>query len=348
MKEIIITDKNAGGRLDKILFRYLDKASGGFIYKMLRKKNITLNDKKASGSEIVEAGDSVKLYLADDTVAKFKSGLSVREAREAGNTAGRYKKEESASKTVQRPLHWISLKNNIVFEDRNILAINKPVGVLSQKARPEDMSVNDFVLEHIPSDEFFTPGICNRLDRNTSGIVLAGKNLNAARELNRAIAGRDISKKYICLVGGVVSEDRVIDGWLFKDEKNNKVTITEKEAEGADRIITGYKVIASNDRVTLLEVDLITGKSHQIRAHLASTGHPVIGDTKYGDSEANAYYRESFKLKSQLLHACKLEFRSASGILEYLNGTVIKAELPLKFKKVLEAENLLKAYEEIS
>lgn len=337
MKEIVISDKNAGGRLDKIVFRYLDKASQGFVYKMLRKKNITLNDKKASGSEMVQEGDSVKLYLSDETIAKFKSGQSVKKARE--NAAKAERLNASGHNAAKKGV-TLSLKHQIVFEDDNIIAVNKPAGMLTQKAAPADISVNDFILETVPADDLFTPGVANRLDRNTSGIVLAGKNLNAQRELSAAIAGRDIKKIYLTLVKGKITEAAVKEAFLSKDSETNSVKVTDEEAPGAVRIITGYAPVACTENATLLEVDLITGKPHQIRAHMAHLGHPVGGDPKYGDAQFNSYMKETYGLRVQLLHAGKIKFVSAKGILEYLNGTVIEAPLNVMFKKVLEGEKL--------
>lgn len=334
MKEIIITEQNAGGRLDKIVFKYLDKASSGFVYKMLRKKNITLNDKKASGSEIVNAGDSVKLYLADETVAKFKSGQSVKKVRINAEKNIKDKRTAGPSKSI-------SLKSLIVYEDDNIIAINKPAGLLSQKASADDYSVNDFLLDYIKSsDEFFTPGVANRLDRNTSGIVLAGKSLAASRELSKAIAERSLSKRYLCLVKGVISDERLVKGYLIKDEGSNTVTVSDEMTEGASMILTSYKPVSSNNDLTLLIVDLITGKSHQIRAHLASIGHPVIGDRKYGDEVINAVFMDQYKVKAQLLHAYEVEYNAMSGMLEYLNGMVIRADIPARFMKILKEEDL--------
>jgi len=325
MKELVVNAKNAGGRLDKIVFKYLDKASSGFVYKMLRKKNITLNDKKATGSEIVNEGDSIKLFLSDETIAKFKSGQSVKAARAA----------VPAKKGIS-----VSLKHQIVYEDENIIAVNKPAGLLTQKASANDISVNDFILEHVPSDELFTPGAANRLDRNTSGIVLAGKNLNAQRELSNAIAGRDINKIYLALVKGKITEAATVEAFLSKDADSNTVTITDTEVAGSVRIITGYRPVAAGEDMTLIEVDLITGRPHQIRAHMSHLGHPVAGDPKYGDDKLNQYLKEKYALKSQMLHAYKIRLAAMKGILEYLNGKEVTADIPLMFRKVLEGEKI--------
>lgn len=335
MKELVITDKNSGGRLDKIIFRYLDKASSGFVYKMLRKKNITLNDHRAKGNEILKAGDSVKLYLSDETIARFRSGLSVKEAGKQSD-----KKTETKNYLGAKLKLSISLKTLIAFEDENIIAVNKPAGLLSQKAAQNDTSVNDFILEHVPGDEYFTPGIANRLDRNTSGLILAGKNLNAQRELVRAIASRTISKYYLTAVKGSVSEPINAEAWLVKDGDSNTVSVSDVRTEGADHIVTRYRPLAQSERMTLLEVELVTGRSHQIRAHLSYLGHPVAGDTKYGDEELNRFLREKYQLRSQLLHAYRIEFDDVLGILEYLNGQKIEAELPSRFRTIIEGEGL--------
>lgn len=374
MKEITVTEKNAGGRLDKMIFRYLDKASQGFVYKMLRKKNITLNDRKAAGSEILQPGDIIRLYLSDETIARFRSGLSVKAGREAdsakrkGSGQTDNKKPENASR-VKRSFN---LKAMIVYEDENIIAINKPAGLLSQKASSDDTSVNDLLLEYIPKDEMFTPGVVNRLDRNTSGIILAGKNPASQRELSRAIKARDITKIYLALVMGDVSsgelpetdsdsreyiadasgKDTVTEqndsgrewtfkeSYLTKDPKTNTVKISDEQEEGADRIVTGFRKAGGNGSVTLLEVDLVTGRPHQIRAHMAFLSHPVAGDTKYGDAEFNSYFKEKYGVRSQMLHAFRLEFEGMQGILEGLNGLKIEAPAPPLLRKVLEGEGI--------
>lgn len=332
MKELVITEKNAGGRLDKLVFKYLDKAGDGFVYKMLRKKNITLNDKKATGREILCAGDSVKLFLSDETIAKFKSGLSVKEARTQAA------KRANVKKIPEKDME--AFRETIVFEDENILAVNKPAGLLSQKSVPEDVSLNDYVLNYVKGSDIFTPGISNRLDRNTSGLILAGKNLNATRILNEKIAERSISKKYLALVNGVIKEEKTVDGWLVKDEKTNKVAVVKREIAGASRIVTVYRPLADNGELTLTEVDLVTGKSHQIRAHLASEGHGIFGDDKYGNPSANVAAKEKYGLKYQFLHAYRMEFDKMEGSLEYLNGKIIWAPLPDKLITILKEEGL--------
>ena len=327
MKEIIITKNNAGGRLDKIIFRYLDKASPGFVYKMLRKKNITLNDKRAEGSAIVNEGDSIKLYLSDETVARFKSGESFRAAKAGRRASG-------AGEGAGTDMHGAE----IAYEDDNVIALNKPAGLLSQKVSKRDISLNDIVLQLVPGDEIFKPGISNRLDRNTSGLILAGKNLAAARLLNHAVKQRSVAKKYICVACGSFEISGRKSARLLKDGVTNKVTVSESMEEGAD-IITEFRPVRYFDtdgfRLTLLEVELITGKSHQIRAHLAYFGHPILGDAKYGEEGTNAYFKAKLGLNAQLLHAYRVEFNDMEGALEYLNGKKITAAPPRIWNKML-------------
>ena len=320
MKEIKIDKTNAGTRLDKIVSKYLDKAPKSFVYKMLRKKNIVLNDKKAAGNEIVKDGDVIRLYLADDTIAKFKG-----------------EKPERKSSFSQE-----DIRSLICYEDENIIAFNKPHGMLSQRANAGDFSLNDLLLGYLVDEttDLFTPGVANRLDRNTSGIVLAGKNLAASRCLSEMIKKRQISKHYAALVKGIVSKAETIDGYLRKDEKTNLVQSDLEPSEDAKRIVTAYEPICHNEKVTLLDVDLITGKSHQIRAHLAHISHPIIGDIKYGDPHINSRFSAEYGLKRQLLHAYKLTFETTENELKYLNGKTIFADFPTDFRQIIEGEEL--------
>lgn len=329
MKELIIHDNEAGQRLDKLLRKYLSEAPGSFIYKMLRKKNIVLNGKKATGNEHLKKGDSVKLFLADDTIAKFQA---------AGKTV-----EESIKNTV---------KLDVIYEDQNVIFINKPSGMLSQKAKETDVSVVENVTAYLLESgqltrenlKTFRPSICNRLDRNTSGIVAAGKSLAGLQMLSGVFKDRSIHKYYQCLVSGEIRDVKTVDGWLLKDEKKNQVRIlTEAEAKrfggrGGDeepkRIRTKYEPIATDGKFTLLKVTLLTGRSHQIRAHLASLGHPIVGDFKYGGvSKVNPSGRT---VKYQLLHSYRLEFPKLAEPFVYLSGRVFEAPLPGYFGSVLK------------
>ena len=321
MKELCIRANEAGQRLDKFLGKYMDQAPKGFLYKMLRKKNITLNGKKASGSEMLSEGDVVRLFLAEETIGKFS----------------RIQKAPVQSSEGRK-----SAKLDIIYEDKHTLFINKPVGMLSQKAKPEDVSLVEHLTAYLLSSgqikeeelRTFRPSVCNRLDRNTSGIVAAGKTLAALQELTEMFRERTLKKYYLCLVKGTVTEKKRISGYLVKNEKTNTVSIQSEKSGGASLIETEYRPLAFGDGFTLLEVHLITGKTHQIRAHLASQGHPIAGDTKYGDRAVNERLKKEYGLKSQLLHSARLCMPECAGALAPLSGKVITAPVPVLFDKI--------------
>ncbi len=326
MQELHVTENEAGQRLDKLLAKFLNQAPKSFLYKMMRKKNIVLNGKKCTGNEKLKQGDSIKLFFSDETIEKFSAGTYAIPKKEKINMLP------------------------IIYEDEQVLLMNKPVGVLSQKAKDSDVSAVEILINYLmetdqlSKEQFrtFHPSICNRLDRNTSGILVAGKTLPALQEMNRFFKERTIAKYYRCLVKGrVIKSEDYIKGYLVKDQKTNKVSITKKKTEEGVPIETEYCVIQSNDEVSLLEVHLITGKTHQIRAHLASIGHPIIGDYKYGDKQINEMYRQAYGLKSQLLHAYRLEMPSSNGSLAYLNDRKFVAELPDKFIKICKDKGVL-------
>ena len=326
MKEIIVTDKEAGQRFDKYLGKYLEKAGKSFVYKMLRKKNITLNGKKAEGSERLNEGDVIKLFLADETIEKFTSG--VEEATVALNPALEEEMEEL----------------NIIYEDDKVLIINKPAGMLSQKARPEDITLVEHIIAYLLKSgsltteqmKGFRPGISNRLDRNTSGIIVAGKSLEGLQVMGELFKDRSLDKYYYCIVKGVVEKKEQIEGYLYKNHSHNKVTISKEPQEGSEYIKTQYEPVKITDEYTLLKVKLITGKSHQIRAHLQSIGHPIIGDGKYGDVRVNKFFKKNYKLKHQLLHAAELHFPNMKEGFEGLSGKVVKAPFPDYFEAIID------------
>lgn len=323
MKEITVTAKEAGQRFDKYLGKYLNKASQSFVYKMLRKKNITLNGKKAEGAERLCEGDVIRLFLADETIEKFSSG-----AEEA---------------LVQPAMETEAEELSVLYEDDKVLIVNKPAGMLSQKARPEDITLVEHITAYLlKSKELtaeqmrgFRPAICNRLDRNTSGIVVAGKSLEGLQVMGELFKERSLDKYYYCIVKGAVEKKEQIEGYLSKNHSHNKVSISKNPAEGAEYIKTQYEPIKKTDKYTLLRVKLITGKSHQIRAHLQSIGHPIVGDGKYGDVYVNKYFKKSFKLKHQLLHAAELHFPVMKEGFEGLSKQVIQAPFPTYFEEIM-------------
>ena len=299
MKEYIIKNNEAGQRFDKYLKKILPNASSSFIYKMLRKKNITLDGHKASGTEILKIGSDVKIFFSDETFDEFSVDLS-------------------ALKTEYDALSKLTLSGlKIIFENDDILIADKPVNMLSQKSGISDISANERLIGYLISnsgldfEEFktFKPSVCNRLDRNTTGLILMGKSLKGSQYLSQILKERSIEKYYRTIVAGKVTEPQHIEGFLTKDKDRNIVKITDKKIdETSTEIKTEYRPIKSNNNVTLLEVHLITGKSHQIRAHLASIGHPIIGDPKYGDEKFNNIFMRQYKIKTQLLHAYKVVF----------------------------------------
>ncbi len=314
MREIIITENEKGQRFDKFLLKYLNDAPRSFIYKMLRKKNIKLNDKRAEGSEILNKDDNIKIFLSEETITGFIKEKTIK------NTPKNF---------------------DIVYEDENILLCSKPAGVIVHPDRNnKDNTLNDSILYYLYGkgeyslDDTFTPSICNRLDRNTSGIVAAGKNLHAVQELNRGFRERLIDKYYITVVKGVVKEGGIVEGRHSK-ENGNIVRLSDNKEEG-EYVLTKYTPIADNGRYTLMKIKLETGKSHQIRISMKSIGACVIGDTKYGDNEVNKYFREKYGLRSQLLHSYKLTFHIGESLLSYLDNRGFICPLPHKYCLIIK------------
>lgn len=298
MKEFIIQKNEENQRFDKYLKKLLPNATTSFLYKMMRKKNIVINKKKATGNEKLVAGDVINIFLSDETFDKFHVNLE------------ELKKEYDSLKS----LNFKGLK--VVYEDDEMIVANKPYNMLSQKASDKDLSANEYLLGYMINkgelsfEEFqtFRPSVVNRLDRNTTGLLLFGKTLNALQQLGEGIRERSIEKYYRAVVAGELKEELELKGYLLKDEKSNKVSYHKEQVEGSDYIETGVKPIECKNGLTLVEIHLVTGKTHQIRLHLSTIGHPILGDMKYGDEKINKKYYDSHKVNHQLLHAYRLEF----------------------------------------
>lgn len=320
MRALTVSDNEAGQRLDKLLVKYLNLAPKSFLYKMMRKKNITLNGKKCDGSEKLQKGDEIKLFLADETIDKF-SELKVQKVKKQ--------------------------KLDILYEDTHILLINKPSGMLSQKAKDTDESLVEYLIDYlldsggITREELrsFRPSVCNRLDRNTSGLIAAGKSLAGLQILSAAFKERTLHKYYQCVVAGEGMKAQTIAGYLRKDEATNQVQIFSKEVPESAPIQTRYEPLACRDGYTRLLVTLITGRTHQIRAHLASIGHPIVGDPKYGDVRINEQAKKERGIRSQMLHSWRLVLpEQLPEPLAYLGGREFTAPLPPEFKRYFDED----------
>lgn len=362
MQSTTIGINQAGQRLDKFLRKYLPNAGTGFLYKMLRKKNIMLNGRKAEGSEMLKEGDSVSFFFSQETFEKFTGmimGQPQMTLEAVGNepfapekstevlgalTAGifEYQKAYRLLKGIQ-----------VIYEDEHFLFLNKTAGILTQKAKPEDSSLNEWMIGYLLQNDpelaaelhTFRPSVCNRLDRNTSGIVLCGKSLAGLQFLSRYVRERKVRKFYHTICVGELREADRVQGYLVKDEKANRVFVSrqreESMGEKRDYIETGYIPLSIKNGYTCLEVELITGKPHQIRAHLASIGHPLIGDFKYGKDKINRRLKQEYGLSHQLLHAYRVMFPDiTSGAGVSLSGREFTAPEPEEFAEIKRALEL--------
>ena len=367
-KQIVARDE--GQRLDKYLQKILPNASTSFLYKMLRKKNITLNKKKAFGSEKLSDGDLIQIFFSDETLAKFMGhSVSYKDSYPATASSSTGNINQDSLQCNKPSIHYKRNAVEIVYEDPDYFFLNKPAGMLSQKSKENDYSINEWILDYLLDTEqiqkedlqSFRPSICNRLDRNTSGLILAAKSLKGAQFLSEQLAKRSPEKYYLTLVEGILQEPLLLQGYLKKDTKKNKVQVFKKATQisGADKsssedqqisksnlddgayIETAYTPLYHTEAYTLLKVHLITGKSHQIRAHLASIGHPIVGDSKYGDTGGADKLFDKYVLRYHLLHAYQISFPEKEMESENDSGTSIcgktfYANLPKLFQDILQ------------
>lgn len=312
MKTIIIKANDAGQRLDKLLLKTFETLPKSMMFKQIRKKNIKINRKRCTPEQIVNEGDVIELYINDDMLVEKKKHYDFLNAPKG-------------------------LK--IIYEDENIILLDKSQGELCHPDGKEYVntliaSLKRYLYEKkewCPEEEnAFVPALANRIDRNTGGIVIGAKNYQALKILNQKIKDREIEKKYLTVCEGKFNDDgRTIEGYLTKDERKNMVKVSDTEAPGAKKIITRYAVLDYYPDVSLVEVDLLTGRTHQIRAHLASIGHPLVGDGKYGSVHG--------RFKQQLYsYKLRFDFKTPAGILEYLNGREFQVEQCPIIKKFKE------------
>jgi len=308
MKEFIISRNDAGQRFDKFITKTVPALPKSLLYKYLRTKHIKLNGKKADIATRLNEGDVVTMYINDEFFTEKQQKYSFLKAGK---------------------------ELDIIYEDENILVADKKIGLLSH---PDEGEYVDTLItriqrylyekgEYKPEEEAsFAPALANRIDRNTGGIVLAAKNAESLRILNEKIKEREIKKLYLCLVIGrpAKKEDILVD-YMLKDEKKNKVSVHKKPVEGGKTMRTKYRVLDYKDGLSLVEVDLLTGRTHQIRAHMSSIGCPLLGDGKYGTNEQNKKFGG---YKKQCLYSYKtvFDFITDAGILNYLKGKEFAAE----------------------
>ena len=306
MREFIINESENGLTLEKYAFKVLKTAPMSFVYKLFRKKDIKVNGHHQDKKYRLSTNDVVAIYINEQQFEEF-----LKEKELTPNTR---------------------IKDWIIYEDDNVLFVNKPKGLLVQKSSPHDESLDQYVIEYLMAtnqydpnkEKGFVPGPAHRLDRNTSGLVVFGKNHNALTLLFDLFKNHDlINKHYLALVVGQVEKEKdTIDAPLLKDEETNTVRV----AKNGKTAKTVYKLVKKYDEYSLLDITLLTGRTHQIRVHMAYIKHPIVGDSKYGDFEANRLFKQKYGLSSQFLHAYKMGFGDLPAPLNNLSRKEFVAE----------------------
>ena len=317
MKKIQITENDANQRIDKYIKKLLVNAPTNFIYKMFRKKDIKVNGKKVNEKYILKNNDVVEMILYEDKFKEF---------------------------TATKDIYNVKKTFKVLYEDNHVLIVYKPAGLLVHEDKNESVNtLTNQVLSYLANkneldlsrENTFMPGPVHRLDRNTSGIVIFGKTLAALQVLNEMIKQRHcIEKSYLTICKGKVNQKRNLKGYIVKLDDQAQVKLVSKDYPGALTMETIVKPVKYNNDYSKVEVTLITGRMHQIRVHLSSIDHPIIGDRKYGDFELNKFVKKEFGLNHQLLHAYKIRFVKSFGILAYLQDKEIVCPVPKLFEKI--------------
>ncbi|WP_305767667.1 RluA family pseudouridine synthase [Candidatus Epulonipiscium viviparus] len=308
MIEVLINETECDQRVDKFILKYLGNYPMSYVYKAFRTNKVKLNGKKPKGSEKLKTGDTLKIFL-----------------------------QAEVSSPTKLAKHF-----KVIYEDENVLIADKPIGMLTQKARREDVSLAEEVLSYLNEKgeleglNGFRPAPSNRLDRNTSGLVLVGKNQVSSVAISQMLKDKNIVKSYLAVVKGNIKKTITIRAFHRKLANKNEVQILDYKAAGTKEIVTKLIPLEQRDGVTLIEVELITGKTHQIRAQLKELGHPIIGDYKYGNNVTNHYFKQAYNLTSQFLCAYKVKFDRCNNILSYLEDRVFIAYVPTVFSKILD------------
>ena len=314
-----IIETESGQTLEKYVRKVLNTAPLSFIYKLFRKKDIKVNGHWEKEKYVLNTGDEVSIYVTDEQIEEF-------------NKKNDYQPNDS-------------IKDWIIYEDRNILLINKPRGVLVQKDdHSSDKALDQLVIEYLmfkgeydpQKEQGFKPGPAHRIDRNTSGIVIFGKNHASLVYLFELLKNHElIGKHYISLVCGDVEEDGVVEAPLRKNYDQKKVVVASTK-DGGKPSKTIYHVLEHLNGYTLLDLTLVTGRTHQIRAHMSYIRHHVVGDTKYGDFKVNNFFKKEFGFENQFLHASELHFGKLEKPLENLSSKSFKAEMPLEYQELIK------------
>lgn len=315
MKEIFVTKEYENIRFNKYLQKLLINANTSFIYKMLRKKNILLNDNHAKGTECLKSGDKISIFFKEETYDKF--------------TKNNDTKQEINSDLINK------LIENIIYEDDNLLIIDKWDEIKSQSDINNNIAINEICKSYLISKDnnfdISSASIVNRLDTNTVGLIVFAKNYQTSREFSRLFKDRLIDKYYLTEVNGIVSknEDTIIK-YLYKNKNTNTSVISDENISGSSLTKTYYKIIKIKNNSTVLEIKLLTGKSHQIRAVLSSIGHPIICDKKYMDSKLYEENKKKFNMNHQVLISYKLVINNIENDnLKYLNNKMFYSKYKL-------------------